>query len=141
MKHLLVALMFVCNTAFAETLAIVNVALHIGQISREDARALYLMKERRWDDGQIVILYQLPTNSKLHRAFVRDVLGMSNEQYNREWDRLVNAGLSTYIHSVSSQQEMIRRVANTANALGYIDSDHMIINTGERDITTLRITN
>lgn len=142
MKKLIASLLLLISAnAFSQSLGIVNTAVTIGQISRNDARALYLMKERRWDDGQPVILFKLPTTSRIHRSFVREVLGMSVSQYTREWDRIVNAGLSTNVQLVTTATEMFLRVANTSNALGYIDSDHMIVNMGDRDVKTLRITN
>lgn len=140
MKKLILAFLFVCCAGHAETTAIVNSAIRTGRITREDARALYLMKERRWDNGQLVIIFQMPLNSRQHRAFVRDVLGMSNEQYLREWGRIVNAGLNTYIRPVATYQEMLTRVSNTPSSLGYIDADNMFINAGEQNVTFLHIT-
>ena len=139
MKKLILTLLLVCQIAIADTTAIVNAAVESGQITREDARNLYLMKSRRWEDGQLIILFQMPQNSSSHKAFVREVLGMSTEQYNREWDRLVNAGLSGSIRSVANEEEMMRKVGLTPNALGYVSNDRLIVHNGENYVRTLRI--
>jgi hypothetical protein len=62
---------------------------------------------------------------------------MTPEQYSREWDRIVNSGLSTSIRIVMSEAEMIDRVANTPNALGYIDTDHLIAYAGYNQIVLI----
>ena len=139
MKKLVLALALAYGSAMADTAAIVNSAVRVGQISKEDVRSLFLMRERRWNDGQLVVLFHLPNFSRAHKTFVRDVLGMTTEQYGREWDRLTNAGLSTYVRSVSTQKEMLYKVSQTSGGLGYLDSDYIIVNRGDSDAKMLRI--
>jgi hypothetical protein len=139
MKKLIMVLLFVCMSATAEVVAIISTAVKIGHITRTEARSLYLMKERRWDDGQLVVIVQMTPGTRIHKAFVRDVLNMTNEQYTREWDRMVNAGLSTRIKIVANQDEMFNLVSSTPNAIGYLDQENLLVNTGKADIRTLKI--
>jgi hypothetical protein len=139
MKKLIMVLLFVCMSATAEVVAIISTAVKIGHITRMEARSLYLMKERRWDDGQLVVIVQMTPGTRIHKAFVRDVLNMTNEQYTREWDRMVNAGLSTRIKIVANQDEMFNLVSSTPNAIGYLDQENLLVNTGKADIRTLKI--
>lgn len=130
---------FIRHDAGAETAAVVSSFIKNETISRVDARAIYLMKARRWDNGQQIVLFQMPHNSRAHKQFVRDVLEMSAEQYAREWDRLTNAGLSTSIKIVNSEREMLQRIAGTSSGLGYIDADHLVIHDENSGVRTLRI--
>ncbi len=142
MKRLLLLLLttfLLCGAAKADTTAIINSAVETGRITRADVRALFLMKERRFDDGQRVVIFQLPRESRLHRQFVREVLEMTPEQYARAWDKIVNAGLSTYIRSVTSSEQMFTAVARTASGLGYVDSSTLMLNNGANDVKILKI--
>ena len=139
MKRLFLVIALYCYNALADTVTIVGKQTSIENISRNEAKSLYLMKSRRLNDGQSVILFQMPQSSYEHKKFVRDVLGMPIEQYKRELDRLINAGLSMPIRIVSSKQDMLNSVAITYNSIGYIDADHLIIYSGENDVKTLKI--
>ncbi len=85
------------------------------------------------------MLFQMPRSTYVHKAFVRDVLNLSPEQYAREWDKLVNAGLSSYIQSVPTSQDMLLSVKQTPNALGYLDENNLILHNGKKDVKILRI--
>ena len=139
MKRLILIVAIYCFNALADSVTIVGRQTAIENISRNEAKSLYLMRTRRLNDGQSVILFQMPQNSYEHKKFVRDVLGISIEQYNRELDKLINVGLSTPIRVVNTKQDMLNSVAITYNSIGYIDADHLIIYSGENDVKTLKI--
>lgn len=127
-------------TVLAGNVAVINAVNPTGQITRSEARALFLMRERRFYDGQRVVLVQMPRSSRAHRIFLRDVLGMSPAQYAREWDKLVNSGLSTSVLYVATTEEMLATVSRTENSLGYVDADNLLINAGNSDVKILHIT-
>lgn len=116
-----------------------NKDLEQTKVTKKEVRALYLQRSRRLSEGEAVTLFQLPSNHKLHKAFVREVLDMSMEKYLQETDHLVNAGLATSIFLVKSREEMIDKVSSIRNAIGYIDSDYLIVNTDIHGIKILKI--
>ena len=136
---LIILLAFVTNVNIADTITIANVDVNAGQLTVSDVRSFYLMKYRRWPDGNRVILFQMPIDSAAHRHFIREVLRMSVSDYEKEWGKVVNSGFSSEIRYVYSSDEMMHRVSATRNAIGYVDSDNIIVNSGANDVKILHI--
>lgn len=140
MKKIIFILLLYYYSALADTVMITDSDFNsIEKITKTEAQFLYLMKTRRLNDGQVVTLFQMPQDSVQHKQFVRNILRMSIEQYNRELDRITNSGLSTRIKTVYTKQEMIQRVSSTINSIGYIDTDYLIIYSGDSNVKTLTI--
>ncbi|MYM63625.1 hypothetical protein [Pseudomaricurvus sp. HS19] len=81
---------------------------------------IYAMQKRVWSDGTPVTVYTLPKTSPTHRAFVTGYLRMQPYQLDRLWHRTVFSGTGVMPEEVSSVDEMLRRVAATPGAVGYI---------------------
>lgn len=138
-KIFLTLLLLVSLTAESQVTTLVNSDFNEAHITKREVRNLYLLKSRRLSDGQTVVLFQLPTNSKLHKLFVREVLDMSVEKYLQEIDRLVNAGLNTNIIIVNNKEEMMYKVSSAPSGIGYIDNDYLLMNDGNRGVKILKI--
>lgn len=139
MRHLISALLLVCLSAQAQTSGVVNTALQRGVITREDARNIYLLRERSWVDGTRVQVYRMTDEERVHREFLRDVLSMSPQQFKGEWERLVNSGLAQAVGIVRDQREMLSVIARKPNAVGYLSKDYIVLNAGGNDVQIIRI--
>jgi hypothetical protein len=138
-KLILIFLYFFTGLTFGDTSVIINVDVNSGKLSTTDIRNIYLMRYNRWPNGDKVVLFQMTEDTYLFRHFVRDILGMSVEEYNKKWNKMVNSGLGSEVRYVKTTDEMLRRVSSTRSAIGYIDSDNVIINFGGNDVKVLHI--
>lgn len=140
MKKILLFILFsIFFNVNAQIKTIINKDVEEKQITKTELKALYLLQTRRLMSGNKVTLFQLPNESKIHKAFVREVLGMSVETYLQEIDKVTNAGLATPVFVVNTKDELISRVTALSNAISYIDSDYLIINVGINNIRILKI--
>lgn len=139
MKKLVFLLALLSTSAFADVLGIINKAVQVKEITREDARAVFLLKERYAPNGIKIQLFRMPLQSKLHREFVRDVLDMSEVQFEREWSKIVNSGLAPDIEEVPTQREMLATVSRKYRGVGYLDKDYIVINLDGTDAVAVRI--
>jgi ABC-type phosphate transport system substrate-binding protein len=130
---------FLCKTISADTSLITMYNDNVNSIAKKDVKLLYLMKRRNLSNGGPVIIYQMPVNSILHKKFVRDILDMSIEQYNQVINQAVNSGLNRFIITVETREEMINKVSETNNSIGYIDSDYLIINSISKTVSIYKI--
>lgn len=134
------ALLFLLSTsAWADVEPIINRNLPLREISRADARDIYLLKERMGPAGNKPQLFRLPLRNRLHREFVRDVLGMTADQFDREWQKLVNAGLATEIEEVQTEREMLSIVSRRPRGVGYLGRDYLVLNANGHDVEVVRI--
>jgi hypothetical protein len=99
-------------------------------IERQEARNIFLLKKRKWSDGTLVMVYRLPLDSRAHQQFVREILGITPEQYTTELKKLKANGLEGQIKEVFSQKEMLVALTRSRNAVGYLDRDYLILNGG-----------
>jgi len=99
---------------------IVNAARPDTQISRSLVRGMFGMRLRAWPDGAPVRVFVLADNDPLHVEFAQSVLQIYPYQLRQNWDRLVYSGTGQPPITVSSEEEMIRRVEETPGSIGYL---------------------
>jgi len=90
-------------------------------ISRNQARLYLTLRVTQWPDHTPLKVFVLPDDAPLHESFVRSVLGLYGYQLRRAWDRQLFSGTGQGPTVVSDREEMLRRVASTPGAIGYID--------------------
>lgn len=112
------------GTAAAGTL-IVNPGVEVGGLSQNEARLFVSMRLGQWPNGERVRVFVLPDNHPLHQRLVKEILGLYPFQLRRAWDRQVFSGTGQAPVVVSTESELIDRVAKTPGALGYADSDSL----------------
>jgi len=98
---------------------IVNASLPESSLTRNEALLYFTGRLQRWPNGVPVKVFVLPDSDALHRDFVKAVLGLYPYQLRRVWDRQVYSGTGQAPVLVSSEAEMIERVASTAGGIGY----------------------
>ncbi len=101
---------------------IVNPEVDVTLMSTDEARLYVTMRHKAWPNGVPVKVFVLPDEDPLHRAFANAVLGMFPYQLRRIWDRQLFSGTGQAPITVATEEEMMRRVASTPGALGYVDS-------------------
>jgi ABC-type phosphate transport system substrate-binding protein len=84
------------------------------------ARAMFGMRLTQWSDGQAVRVFVLPDRHPTHVAFVKTRLDLYPYQLRQNWDRLVFSGMAQAPIEVADEREMLRRVAATPGAIGYV---------------------
>ena len=140
MKVRLAALLFLLSAcAWADVESVVNKQVPIREISREQARSIYMMKERFGPTGERPQLFRFPLRNKIHSDFVRNVLGMTADQFDMEWQKLVNAGLATEIEEVESERQMLSVVGRRPRGVGYLSRDYLVLNVRGTDVEIVRI--
>lgn len=92
-------------------------------LQRQQLLAIYLGRITTWSDGTPITVFVLPDQHDVHKHFCRHVLGTYPYVLRAAWDRLVYTGTGFAPIKVRSEQEMVRRVAETPGAIGYVDSD------------------
>jgi len=99
---------------------IVSSQAPIKSINNSTLRSIYLKKIFLSKQGQALIPVNLPADDPLRRAFSRSTIHMSDHQLRNYWNRRYFQGISPpYV--LGSQEAVVRFVANTPGAIGYVD--------------------
>jgi ABC-type phosphate transport system substrate-binding protein len=113
-------------TAFSSvataTEIVVNKTVPASNYSTEDVRAIFTMKKTAWPNRKPIRVYTLPDNNPLHKDFVKNKLRMFAHQIRRIWDRMTYSGTGIAPIELDSEQEMIDKIANTPDSIGYLNS-------------------
>jgi hypothetical protein len=118
---LIVVLMAASGATYGQKM-IVNPEVGVTAISTDEARLYITMRHKAWPNGLPVKVFVLPDDDLLHRQFANHILGMFPYQLRRVWDRQLYSGTGQAPITVTSEEEMMRRVAATPGAMGYVAS-------------------
>lgn len=99
---------------------IVHPGVGVPSITTNEARLYLTLRLKSWPNGVPVRVFVLPDDDPLHRSFANTVLGLFPYQLRRVWDRQLFSGTGQAPTTVTSEAEMIRRVAVTPGSLGYV---------------------
>lgn len=108
------------RAAQAETLAVIVPQSHGGGIVEPvELSLIYWRKKLYWKDGKRIQPVNLASENPLRRQFSRTVLGSLPETQTEYWNIQYYHGISPP-HVVNSQEAMLRFVAETPGAIGYV---------------------
>jgi ABC-type phosphate transport system substrate-binding protein len=99
---------------------IVNASVPSAHYSRADTRAIFAMHLRIWPNGEPIKVFTLTDDDPVHKDFVKNNLNMFPHQFRRAWDRMIYSGTGIAPIQLDSEQEMVEKVMNTPNAIGYV---------------------
>lgn len=101
-----------------------DVIAHAGypetSIARSLLRGVFGMRVRAWPDGTPVRVFVLADGHPTHEDFCKTVLQFYPYQLRQDWDRLLYSGTGQQPVTVVSEEELLRRVAETPGGIGYL---------------------
>jgi len=124
---LLLGLMLLATTSYAREsesgviAVIVPTDFGIRNLGSAELSLIFLRKKLYWSNGKRMRPANLPTQNILRKQFSQRLLGSLPEAQSEYWNELYFHGTSPP-HVVSSQEAMLRYVAETNGAIGYIDA-------------------
>lgn len=92
----------------------------VRSITLANARAMFGMRLPRWPDGTLARVFVLPDQHPLHNRLSKEKLDLYPYQLRQTWERLLYSGMAQAPVEVSSEEEMLARVAATPGAIGYV---------------------
>ena len=111
---------FFMSPAVKAAFIVVNTSVPKTPYTLADTRAVFMMHQRFWPNGERIKVFVLADSDPLHKDFVKTNLKMYPHQLRRVWDRMSFSGTGIAPTLLYSEQEMIDKIANTPNSIGYI---------------------
>ena len=115
-------------------IVITNPDLPNSTLDRNSVRSIFLMRTREWSSGETITVFVLDNSQKIHREFCRNILGIFPYQLQQRWDRLIYSGTGQAPIVLKTESEMMRRVAETKGAIGYISGEKLDSSVNKIDI-------
>lgn len=129
MRLFVCLLLLFCFHAFAEEIIpIKNSEPGQYSLNRQEALWMFTMKTRFWQDGTRVTVFYLDPTSSAHRKFCLDILGIHPDKFDQLVASHINSGNASYFKLAQNKTEVYYKVGLLPGAIGYLDSDTIIIN-------------
>ena len=117
---------------------VANISLYQSTITRQEARWIYTLKTRYWQDGSRITVYHLPFDHTDHVAFVREVLEMQPSSFTKNIQSNINSGTANLVKEVKNHGEMLNAIQSKFGAVGYLSKDFLLVN-GAGHVDVLKI--
>ncbi len=110
-------------TVVKATEIVVNKSVPVHQSSLNKIRTIFTMRQQFWPNGEKIKVFTLVDHHPIHQTFTKTNLNMFPHQLRRVWDRIVFSGTGQVPVQLSNEEEMLDKIANTPNAIGYLSSE------------------
>ncbi len=119
---LLVSAIISGSVAYGGTLTfIANKGISVDNLSRKDIRNIFKGKMVRWPNNSPIKPAVLKSSSEIEETFLENFVNFTAAQWNSYWKKMIFTGRGMPPETFKSIDDMIRFVANTPGAIGYVD--------------------
>lgn len=119
---LLAAVAGLSSLAHAGLAVVAHPSVAVSALSAEQVSQIYMGRATSLPGGAAVTPIDMPEGSPLRVQFASRVLGKNEQQLRSYWSRMIFTGKGQPPRSVASQDDVLRMVAATPGAIGYVDS-------------------
>lgn len=122
---LLCAVLLAPTFARADIAVIVNAANPVKQLSVQQVSDLYLGRARAFPGGEYALVFDLPREDALREKFFTKLAGMSPQQVNAYWSRLMFTGQVLPPQPMPNDRAVLDIVRRNPGAIGYVKADEI----------------
>ena len=121
-KLIAIALVLACTPVLAQNVVvIVNNSVTESTLDQAALEKIFLGKRSHWADGGAIVPVTLADGS-IHDTFLEMYVKKNASQFSAFWKQAVFTGKGTPPRSFKTEEELVRYVAATPGAVGYISS-------------------
>lgn len=110
------------DTICASVVIVAHPSVEANSLSSNDIRLIYSGNKRSWKDGQ-PIKFVILSEKEIHQQFTRSFLQKTEDQFLRYWRKQIFTGQGSMPKSFKSEKELLKFVANTEGAVGYVSKN------------------
>jgi ABC-type phosphate transport system substrate-binding protein len=119
-KLLIFAAALAATCSWGDIAVIVNPANPLKQISIQQVAEFYLGQARTFSNGEYALIFDHPRDAPLREKFFAAVTGMSPQQVNAYWSRLMFTGQVQPPQPLPNERAVLDIVRRNTGAIGYI---------------------
>jgi len=115
---LLVVITLGAHTANAQVAVIVNKSVGASALTAAQCAAIYSLDTKTWPDGDKVVVFDSKNAPAKAKFF--GFLGKTDTEFKKIWMRVQLSGGGKAPEGLSSDDEIVAKVATTPGAIGYV---------------------
>ncbi len=105
----------------ADIIIIANAQTPDQALTPDAVRAIFLGDRTRWSNESKIVLVTLK-DGDAHQEFLRDNVGKTPSQFLTYWKNIMFTGKGKLPQSFASEDELLKYVASTEGAIGYLSA-------------------
>ncbi len=109
--------------AAADMAVIVNAANPVKQLNQTQVADLYLGRSRTFPGGEYALVFDLPRDAPLRQRFFTSLAGMTPQQVNTYWSRLMFTGQVLPPQALPNDRAVLDIVRRNPGAIGYVNAE------------------
>ncbi len=117
----LTAALLSISNAYADLYIIANKELPTAQLEKSDIAAIYLLKKKRWENGEDIMPINLPATADGRNHFTAEIFDSTPEKLGSYWDKMLFKGETPPV-TQNSEQAVIMFVERIKGAIGYVET-------------------
>ena len=125
MKYILLSLLFI-STLFAEIVVIVNPESKVRNLNSDYAKMIFMKKIKELPNGEVLIPIDQNSETDIYNTFYKSVANKNKSRMNQYWAKRIFTGKGEAPEVVGSDEEVIRRVMNSLDVVGYIKAESLV---------------
>lgn len=114
--------LFVGSQLFAGVSVIVHPDNPNTRIEAQDLQKIFLGKTKKFPSGDKAVPVDLSQNTPTKTAFYEGIIKMNLSQLTAYWSKLIFTGKAQPPKALSSEEEILKFVAENPNAIAYVDT-------------------
>lgn len=119
---LFVAFLACAASAYAQVAVIVNKSVPVSSLNSAKVEDIYSLTTKTWDNGTKIVVFDQKADNNVKSSFYSFV-GKSAAEMKKVWMRVQLSGEGKAPEALSSDDEVIKKVASTPGAIGYVSAD------------------
>ena len=125
MKYILLSLVLFSNL-LAEIVVIVNAESKVKNLNSDYAKMIFMKKIKELPNGEVLIPLDQSSETEIYNTFYEAVANKSKSRMSQYWAKRVFTGKGEAPEILSSDEEVIRRVMNSIDSVGYINAESLV---------------
>lgn len=119
--YLLTLMLIFTISSYAQVAVITNKSVTENSISSNKLSEIYCLKAKTWSNGQAIVPLTFKSDDAVSDKFFSS-MGKSYSDMKKLWMKLQLTGEGMAPEAVSSNEEIINKVASTPGSIGFIDA-------------------
>ncbi len=115
-------LMFLSISVDAQIAVIANKSIPVNQLSKTQLLDIYSGEIRSWQNGTPIFVFDLTTENNIRDNFY-NLIGRSSSRMKSIWMKKLLSGEGDPPKEFKSQDELIKKIASTKGAIGFVAID------------------
>jgi ABC-type phosphate transport system substrate-binding protein len=111
-----------CAASSAQVAVIAHKNVPMTKIDRSALLDFYTFDKKEWSSGEPVVIKDLKPKTEVKSTFY-DYLGKSTSRMKSIWLKMMLSGEGDPPETLQSEDEMVKKVASTPGALGFVGAD------------------